>query len=202
MTNTTNQHAGIILAAGLSSRAGEFKPLMQFNGEFAIHHIIRKLGSVCDRIIVVTGHRASEVDAAVSVLHDFSVTCVVNKDWERGMFTSMQTGVAALPNRYDFFLHMVDQPHVPVDVYTALLESVDDIHYVFIPTFEDRRGHPLMCRAVMKERIIAAESNATLREVLHSIPDRIMLVSVRTDAILHTANTPEDAQFIRKHYSL
>lgn len=174
---------------------------MDFHGEFAIMVIMRKLREVCDQIVVVTGHRAHEVVAVVETHGDIAVTCVVNPEFERGMFSSIRTGVRELPNGCHFFLQMVDQPHVPQSVYRTLIEAMPTSHDVLIPTHAGRRGHPLLFRSGMKAVIASASPDSTLRDVLHRMQGRIAEVEVDTDAVLHTINTPADQQFITTHYS-
>lgn len=198
--NSESHFTGIILSAGLSSRAGEFKPLMDFHGEPAVVVVMRKLREVCDKIVVVTGHRAHEVAAVVETHGDAAVTCVVNAEYERGMFSSIRTGVRTLPDGSDFFLQMVDQPHVPQSVYRTLIEAMTTTHDVLIPTHAGRRGHPLLFRSGMKAVIASASPDSTLRDVLHRMQGRISDVAVDSDAVLHTINTPADRRFITTQY--
>lgn len=198
--NSGSNLEGIVLAAGFSSRAGEFKPLMDFHGEPAILVVVRKLREVCKDVIVVTGHRSSDIVGVVDLLQDPFVKCVVNREYECGMFSSIQTGVRALSDGSDFFLQMVDQPHVPQSVYRTLTEAMTRKYDVFIPVYHGQRGHPLLCRSGLRAVISSASPDSTLRDALRTLKDRTTEVAVDTDAVLHTINTPADRQFITTHY--
>ena len=50
--------AGIILAAGASSRMGRPKALLDYRGETFLGRLIRVLGTSCDPVIVVLGYHA------------------------------------------------------------------------------------------------------------------------------------------------
>ena len=58
---------GIILAAGLSSRMGRYKPLIEVQGRSMIGHVIDRMrGAGASPIVVVTGHRAQELRAQLA----------------------------------------------------------------------------------------------------------------------------------------
>src|SRR6187401_1039449 len=86
--------AAVVLAAGQSLRYGRAKLLDVVRGEPMLNHTLRCLldGGV-DRIVLVTGLDAAF--AAVPLAHDSRVTVVVNPDPGRGMFSSVQAGLAA-----------------------------------------------------------------------------------------------------------
>ena len=57
--------AGIILAAGASSRMGTPKALLEYRGETFVDRLVRVLGAVCDPVIVVLGYHARRNSAPV-----------------------------------------------------------------------------------------------------------------------------------------
>ncbi|MCK4978132.1 MAG: putative selenium-dependent hydroxylase accessory protein YqeC, partial [Anaerolineales bacterium] len=87
--------AGIVLAAGESSRFGEPKQLLSWHGEPFIRHVARKaLTAGLSPVIVVTGAHSSQVKRAVE---DLEVVVVQNHSWKEGQSTSIKTGLEALP---------------------------------------------------------------------------------------------------------
>ncbi|MGO9420053.1 nucleotidyltransferase family protein, partial [Roseiarcus sp.] len=101
--------AAIVLAAGRSSRMGEFKPLLPFGEETVIGWVVANLrGAGVARIHVVTGFKA---EALAPELCRLGVTIAHNADFEGGVMSSVQTGVAGLPAEMEAFLLMpVDMP--------------------------------------------------------------------------------------------
>ena len=74
--------AGIVLAAGLSSRMGAFKPLLEVGGVSMVRRVVRLMrGAGADPILVVTGHRRRELEAH---LRDGDVELIHNLDYEIG----------------------------------------------------------------------------------------------------------------------
>jgi molybdenum cofactor cytidylyltransferase len=86
--------AGIVLAAGLSSRLGRNKHLLPINGEPLLRHTLRNiLASRLDRVLLVVGHDADEVRRTVFGL---PIEIVFNPDFARGQSTSVLAGLTAL----------------------------------------------------------------------------------------------------------
>ena len=150
--NTSNISA-IILAAGMSSRMGAFKPLMPIGNTTAIENIIRmfRLAGIGD-ISIITGFRAQDVSAA---LKHQDVRLVLNESYADGMLSSIKTGIKNLqPGCEAFFILPTDIPLVRLATVNALSTACRPRH-IFYPTFQGRRGHPPLisigfCRNILK----------------------------------------------------
>jgi molybdenum cofactor cytidylyltransferase len=89
--------AGVILAAGSSSRLGAPKQLLRYGGETLLHRAVRlALEAGLDPVHVVLGSNAAAVGDALADLRS-RVTTVVNDDWQTGMGSSLARGIANLP---------------------------------------------------------------------------------------------------------
>ena len=89
--------AGVILAAGSSSRLGTPKQLLRYRGETLLHRTVRlAIAAGLDPVHVVLGCDASAVGDALEELRG-RVTTVVNSDWQAGMGSSLALGIASLP---------------------------------------------------------------------------------------------------------
>jgi molybdenum cofactor cytidylyltransferase len=87
--------AGIVLAAGASTRMGTNKMFLEIGGESILRRTAgRALAADLDPVIVVLGH---EAERARSELSGLRVCPVVNPDYARGINTSLKAGVAAVP---------------------------------------------------------------------------------------------------------
>ena len=89
--------AGIILAAGESSRMGRDKALLAYRGTTFLNHWISILQPRIEPLIVVLGHHADSIRRSVAV----GPRIVVNPDYRRGMLSSLQVGIRVLPPRSD-----------------------------------------------------------------------------------------------------
>jgi len=91
----TGPIAGVVLAAGSSSRMGRNKLLLELEGETVVHRAVRRtLEAGLDPTVVVLGHEAEAVRGELAGL---ACRPVVNPDHASGMSSSLRVGVAALP---------------------------------------------------------------------------------------------------------
>jgi molybdenum cofactor cytidylyltransferase len=87
--------AGVVLAAGSSSRLGTNKLLIDVGGEAIVRRAARRaLEAGLAPVIVVLGF---EADRVAEALQELDVVLVVNPDHARGMHSSMQAGIARIP---------------------------------------------------------------------------------------------------------
>jgi len=112
----------IVLAAGASTRMGSPKQLLSFQGKPLIRHAVETaLASQCHPIVVVLGANAEEIR---KVIEDLPITIAINPNWEQGMGTSIQTGLAALDeSTAAAILTLADQPLLTAAFYNQLIEQ-------------------------------------------------------------------------------
>ena len=191
--------AAVVLAAGMSRRMGRPKALLPLAGLPLIVRVIGPILSVgsIDPIVVVTGHHAEQVMRAMD---GCDVGFAHNPDYEAGgMLSSVKTGVRAIPDECDaFFLVLGDQPLVQSPTYRALLDRDMGLwpmhsgsHVPMLqPTFNTRRGHPILLSSDCIDDVLALPEDATLRDYTH----RISKIEVPVDdpGIHADIDTPHD----------
>lgn len=111
--------AGVVLAAGGSSRMGRNKLLLEVGGEPLVRRAVRAaLAAGLDPVIVVLGHQAEAAEAALAGL---GCRTVRNPGWEAGMTSSLRAGVAALPEETPAaVMVLADMPHVTAGMLAEL----------------------------------------------------------------------------------
>lgn len=175
--------AGIILAAGASSRMGSPKALLDYRGETFIQRLVRVLSAVCDPVIVVLGYHADTLRPAVS-----NATIVVNPSPERGQLSSLQTGLAALPPAAEGFLFTpVDSPAVEtatVERLAAAFRQRDPATQLVIPRYQGKRGHPVFATRAIANELGALPPTAQAREVIHGHVADTLYIDVDDPGIL------------------
>ena len=142
----------VVPAAGKSRRMGEAKLLLPFGEGTIIETVVRNALEVCARVLLVTGHRAEEIERLFSA--EGRVVLVRNPEWEMGMFSSIRRALA-LPGAERFFVTPGDMPFIGPDVYRALLASAP-AQAVF-PVFKGTRGHPVLFAASVREAVLEAD---------------------------------------------
>lgn len=103
--------AGIVLAAGSSSRFGQNKLLLELDGESLVRRAVRATGQAgVDQVVVVLGHQAERVEAELAGLN---CVTVVNHDYAQGVGTSLRLGVARVDPTIDAaVVVLADMPFV------------------------------------------------------------------------------------------
>jgi len=202
MNENPTKLAALILAAGYSSRMGRSKPLLPFGGQTALARVIgsfRQAG--IDRIAVVTGHQAEQLDP---LLRELDVGAIANPNYERGMYSSVQAGIAALPADVTAcFLLPVDIPLVRPSTIAALAANfAAQQASITYPRFGGRRGHPPLIARSLFADILAGQGDGGLHALLqrHQATD----VDVLDEGIVLDMDTPEDyaqlaALALRRH---
>jgi uncharacterized radical SAM superfamily Fe-S cluster-containing enzyme/CTP:molybdopterin cytidylyltransferase MocA len=192
--------AAIVLAAGYSSRAPGFKPLLPLGGATVIESTLDSLrrGGVTD-IIVVVGHRAADL---LSVLGGQPVRTVINENYRDGMFSSVVAGVRALPaDAGAFFLLPADMSLVSSHTVRLLARAGGKIGAdIAYPVFAGRRGHPPLISVRLAPAILAWGGEGGLRPLLEGYESGAVDVAVSDEGILLDLDSAEDYQrLIRRH---
>lgn len=97
---------------------------------------------------------------------------MVNADHDRGVFSSVQVGAAALsPDIRGFFVLPADCPLVDRTVPEALIEAFGrhDGARPVVPTHGGRGGHPVLLPARARQTLMDAPITATLRAVIRTL---------------------------------
>lgn len=116
----TRPVAGIVLAAGASSRLGRNKLLVQVEGETLVRRTVRRAMVALDPVVVVLGHEAILLRQELVGL---ACRTVVNEEFALGLTSSLRTGVAALPDEVPgAVVLLADMPFVTPDMIAALVE--------------------------------------------------------------------------------
>lgn len=183
----------IVAAAGLSTRMGQSKPLLPFGERTVIEHIVTILQKCpVDETLVITGH---EREAVEQRLAKWPVRAVFNPHYTSGeMLPSIQIGLAAAATAAQAALIILgDQPGLEQSV----VEEVIDAYYngqgaVIVPSYQMRRGHPLLIDRKHWAEIQALKESQTLRDFFKGVNVIIHHVEVTTPTVLRDMDTPTD----------
>jgi len=184
--------AAIILAAGYSSRMQAIKPLVEIDGTIMLDHaanVFKKSG--VKKVIVITGYEAERVSALARAR---GYTAVYNPHFDTGMFSSILTGIEAVPPDFDAaFILPVDIPFVSPATVRALAQAIGD-QLAAIPLYEKRPGHPPLIRRSWFETLLKWNGNNGLSGFLHQHASDITYVDVDDPGTMRDIDTPEDLE--------
>jgi molybdenum cofactor cytidylyltransferase len=185
---------GIILAAGLSSRMGGYpKPLLPFGDGKIIDRIVTVLAKChLAELIVVTGHRHAEIE---DHLAGWPIRTVFNPQHASGeMLSSIQTGLRSASGESEAALIALgDQPILSRDLIEAIMSRyTQEGGGIVIPSFQRRRGHPILIGRPHWGAILELKEGQTLRDYLRGVGDAIHHVETDASSILRDLDTPEE----------
>lgn len=191
----------IVLAAGASSRMGRPKPLLDLGGKPALTRVLEACrGAALSKPIVVLGHAADDIRKAIDLE---AATVVLNPAPERGMTSSLQEGLKALPAAArGFLIYPADYPLVTWKELVLLEERFerDKLNEVYVPTFEGRRGHPVTCDRALAAEFLALPAGAPAYAVIRKDPARILEVPVLNPWIVRDLDTQDDLREARESF--
>jgi molybdenum cofactor cytidylyltransferase len=186
--------AAIILAAGQGSRFGvEPKLLAPLDGKPLVRHVAEAaIGSSAAPVILVTGHRAEDVEGSLVPL---SLTVIRNPAFAEGLSTSLKAGFKALPEEAEAAVVLLaDMPFVTERLIDELLAAWHDRGKpaALIPVCDGMRGNPVVLARSMQGAIEALSGDRGAGVILRDHPgvlewptfDRVVLQDVDTPAAL------------------
>jgi molybdenum cofactor cytidylyltransferase len=185
----------IVTAAGSAERFGGKKLLTPIDGEPLLDHTIDAVldGGVAEVIVVVGKDARAELERDVNAMLDPRVRAVENPDPSRGMFSSIQEGVAQAQG--DAILIMPgDMPFVSPETVRAVIAAFERKPAIVSPRYRGKRGHPVALPALLRDEIRAAPSGATLHDVIHAHMDMRVDIDVDDPGITHDVDRPDDLE--------
>lgn len=187
----------VIAAAGMSSRMGDFKPMMRIGSISVIHRLIHTLTHAgVFPIVVVTGHRCEELEHHVAKL---GVICVKNEAYtSTQMFDSAKIGFSYVMDKCDrCFFMPVDVPLFTVNTLVKLMGATGG---AVVPVTDGKQGHPVLLCCKELGKILDYAGEGGLSGAVESCVSNKMLVEVEDKGILHDVDTAEDfSELVRFH---
>jgi molybdenum cofactor cytidylyltransferase len=182
--------AGVILAAGKSSRFGGQKVLVNWRGQPLVRHIaVNAIEAGLSPVIVVIGALVEPISQSLAGL---DIEFVHNSDYEKGMGTSLRSGFKVLPQTINgAFLFLGDQPCANQSLVKALID-----HHgkgdVVIPVHNGQPGHPVLWNNNTFKRVASMNDNETGRSIQQEFS--CFFLDWSDPMILRDIDTREDYQ--------
>ncbi len=189
-----DSYSAIILAAGLSSRMGSFKPLLTIGDISALERAINLFKCLnIENILVVLGHRAEDLMPSVD---SADANWCINSHFHQGMFSSVIKGVESISHdNAAFMLLPVDIPLVNPETISALIQAHKTSGALIIhPVRNGKRGHPPLISSALIDDLIQYDGSGGLKSFLAQYPNYTLEVSVPDQFIHFDMDTPEDYQ--------
>jgi molybdenum cofactor cytidylyltransferase len=184
----------ILLAAGLSSRMGQPKQLLAWQGRPLVRHMAEvALASRAAGLVVVLGAGAEIAREALAGLAG-PVQTVECADYASGQAASLRAGLSALPTTATAaVVLLVDMPLVGPGVVDRLIAAFEALpnSAAVVPTYRGRRGNPVLLAARLFPELQALQGDSGARPVLEQNAAAVLSVELDDPAVIRDMDTPE-----------
>jgi CTP:molybdopterin cytidylyltransferase MocA len=186
--------AGVILAAGEGKRFGQPKATAQIDGVTFLEKIAKILKDVGCRPIIAVG--GSDTGMIIQEATRLEIGYIINKDWEKGQFSSLKTGLASLKQEVcGALITLVDHPFVVPETYKLLKDAfTKSPKRIIIPVYDHRRGHPIVLpRDIMRE-IAESPDTGNLKDIINNHERMVVQHRCEDPAVLQDIDTRDDLE--------
>ena len=187
--------SAILLAAGESKRMGKLKQLMPLGNSTIVEQTIDNLlNSKVSEVIIVLGYKAEEIKRKLIIK---PVKIALNPVYHQGMSTSIITGLNLVDERARaVMLALADQPFIDSQTINRLIDEFCDHNQgIVIPTYQSRRGHPVIFAIKYKEELSGLKGDIGGRQIIEHHPDDVLEVAVDSPGINIDIDTTDDYNF-------
>jgi molybdenum cofactor cytidylyltransferase len=191
----TRPLAAVILSGGESRRMGVPKALLPYRGTTFVEHLLdvtRHARVGLTRIVV--GAHAAEIREKLSA---HAEEIVVNADWAKGQLSSIQAAIRSLPESgtAGMILCPVDHPIVSAALVARLIAEFDSSGTaIVLPTYQGRRGHPMIFRASLFQELLKASPKVGARQVVWAHANEIREAATEEEGVVLNINDPESLE--------
>jgi len=184
--------AAVVLAAGRSTRMGpQNKLLADIGGKPMVRRVVEAaLASKARPVLVVTGHMAAEVAAALAGL---DVALVANADYATGLASSLRAGIGAVPTECDGALVMLgDMPAITAADLDCLIDAcAAHAGAIVVPVHDGAQGNPVLWPRRHFPELRQLEGDTGAKRLIATHRAQVQEIEFATPAILADVDTPQ-----------
>jgi molybdenum cofactor cytidylyltransferase len=176
----------IILAAGSSSRLGQPKQLLEYNGSTLLRNMLTQASGIPNaEIVVVTGSNNETIEAD---LKQNAVTICYNKNWEQGMGSSIAIGLKKLlelhPDLKACIFTVCDQPFVTTEVFKDILEQhIQSGKGIIASLYAETLGTPVLFSHTYFEALLSLNGKEGAKKIVELNLDDVASVPFDKGAV-------------------
>lgn len=205
MKSTMSEPAGIILAAGMSSRFGSDKLLYELTIEGdcqpLIQHTLQSWFLLFDEISVVI---RTDTPPLRQTIMDFAekqhknINLIECRDAALGMGHSLSAAIKANSESSGWMIGLADMPLIPFSVLNQVYQNLKLGALITAPYFDGQRGHPVGLNRLYKDELLAQEGDSGAKKLLQRDAEFIQKVDTNQSGVLIDIDCMQDINRIEK----
>jgi molybdenum cofactor cytidylyltransferase len=188
--------AGIVLAAGESSRLGRPKQLLQAGGGTLLERIINEaLRSDLDEVILVLGNKYEEIRATLGqVLQRPKFKVIENRNYRKGISSSIIAGLSEAEEKHDHVMILLaDMPYIDANLIDLLLRRyIDSRLPLGAIKLKAKRTHPVIFSRRLFSELHNLKGDVGARHLFKKYAEQVCLVEPEGFYDDGDIDTPED----------
>lgn len=143
-----------------------------------------------DSIVVVVG---KDADAVQEKNGHLNVSFLYNPDYKKGQLSSIKLAVQQYKTQCDnLIIHPVDHPLIASKTVAKIVEARSESSAsIIIPTYKQKRGHPVLFGKEMFNQLLSAPLDVGARDVVWKNADVVKEIVTDDEGILLNINTPD-----------
>ena len=192
------QIGALIVAAGMSSRMGDFKPMLNIGSISVAQRVVATLSQAgVSKIVMVTGYNATALERHLA---GNGIIFLRNEDYEHTqMFDSVKIGLNYLLDKCGKVLFTpVDVPLFTAKTVKTILDSEAPL---VVPTCQGEQGHPILISNQLIPEILRDSGEMGLRGALDRCSAPMLRIEVEDFGTIQDADTPEDFSRLLEYHN-
>ena len=197
-----NPTAGIILAAGASTRFGQPKQLLRLKDRCLIEWVLdAALNSKLSRIVLVLGYAHQKVLQALDEkLQHSKLYIEINPEFKKGQSHSLRVGLSKVKDDFAAVMFLLgDQPMLNSATINILLERFWAAEKdVCVPFYRSKRKTPVIFGRRFYTRLMSIKGDRGARQLIDENPDRVLTVEMDNPLCFFDIDTQQDFENLKR----
>jgi len=181
--------SAIILAAGEGSRMGRLKQLLPWKNRTIIETVLDNIinsNMIDDEIRLVLGFERKKITEVLKGYKKQGVKFIYNKNYKNGMLSSVREGLKNIPDNTEYFVFtLADKAMISPDIYSSVIKEAKKVKAdIFLPEYKGNKGHPVILKASMVNKVYDIEGPGGLRPLINKYPERVYHFPLEREEII------------------
>ena len=196
MKKNLKRVAGVLLAAGASTRMGKTKQLLPFGEKTLIERVlVEALNSELDKVVLVLGYQAVEIKKIINpVSPQPKLTIIENRQFKQGISSSIIAGLSEIENTHDHVMILLgDMPFIHRDLINLLIRRyLQSGLLIAAIKGQDRPAHPMIFSRQLYPELMILRGDVGARALFTKYRDKVCLIEPEGPYDAKDIDTPED----------